>query len=155
MAADSWRGHDPGLLVVGLFVSAAVLMGLVVYLGSRLAPDALRRYDAVRGTRDVALLSVAVSVAFYLWGLLHLVFVDEQLQGQECEVRRPEGADLVGRRGDFVPLRLVCEVAGGADYGVLVPGYVNPVLAVLLPLACFGAVASGVLSRLRRVPVRG
>ncbi|MFC9385128.1 hypothetical protein [Streptomyces venezuelae] len=155
LASDPWQGHDVGGLFVGLFAGAAVLVGLTVYLASRLAPANFRRYTPVRVCRDVSLLAVALGSALYLWGLFHLLLTDEQDQAEECELRRPAGvARLVGLRGDFVPLRLVCETPNGHDYDVVVPGYINPSLTVLLLLALAGAVAAGLLHRGQRSSTR-
>ncbi|MFJ8662342.1 hypothetical protein [Streptomyces sp. NPDC093795] len=157
MASDPWQGHEPGVLLVLLFVGPAILMGLIVYLCSRLAPDNLRRYTPHRACRDLSLAAVASGVALYTWGLLHLFLTERQEQGQECELRRPggEGA-LVGLRGDFLPLRLVCETSYGSGYEVVVPGYINPAFAFLLWIAFVAAVASGVLhQRRQRVGGRG
>ncbi|MFH9726897.1 hypothetical protein ACH4M4_28610 [Streptomyces sp. NPDC017254] len=152
MASNPWQGHDVGGLFVGLFAGAAILMALTVYLCSRLSPGTLRRYTPARFCRDVSLAAVAAGTALYLWGLLHVLLTEEQEQAEACEARRPGDVPvLVGRRGDFVPLRLVCEASNGRDYDVVIPGYINPSLAVLLTLALAGAVASGLLHRRQRI----
>ncbi|WP_406059169.1 hypothetical protein OG462_19320 [Streptomyces sp. NBC_01077] len=155
MASDPWRGHDIGGLFIALLAGAATLMGLTVYLGSRLAPDTFRRYTPARVWRDVSLAAVAAGAALYLWGLLHVLLTDEQEQAERCELLRPAGVpELVGLRGDFVPLRLVCETPDGHDYNVVVPDYINPLLTVLLLLALAGATASGLLHRRQRTFTR-
>lgn len=151
MASDPWQGHDVGGLFVGLFAGSTILMALTVYLGSRLSPGTLRRYTPARVCRDVSLAAVATGAVLYLWGLLHVLLTEEREQAEECAARRPADVPgLVGLRGDFVPLRLVCETPNGHDYDVLIPDYINPALAVLLLLALGGAAASGLLNRARR-----
>ncbi|MFD4319231.1 hypothetical protein [Streptomyces sp. NPDC058548] len=147
-ASDPWQGHDPGMLLIALFVGAATFMALAAYLGSRLAPETRRRYTPPRVLRDMSLCAIAAAIALYLWGLLHISLVEVQEQSEMCELRRPEGVpSLVGLRGDFFPLRVVCEGANGQDYTVLVPGYIAPSHAALLTLAALCAAASAVLHR--------
>ncbi|MFH8450927.1 hypothetical protein ACH4CD_16970 [Streptomyces fungicidicus] len=143
------------MLLTLLLTGAPALIGLVAYLCSRPAPRARRRSTPARAWRDVSLAAVAAGLALYLWGLLHILFLDDREQARECERQRPAGTPaLVGRRGDFLPLRLVCEGSDGHDYSVVVPGYINPSLTVLLSLALIAAVASGLLHRKRRTPTR-
>ncbi|MFF2996470.1 hypothetical protein ACFVTC_18130 [Streptomyces sp. NPDC057950] len=90
--------------------------------------------------------TVTVALAFYIWGCLHVLFLEDQEQGEACEQARPEGTPtLIGRRGDFIPLRLVCEASNGHDYSVVIPHYINPTVAVLLLLALACALGSVLL----------
>ncbi|GAA3268557.1 hypothetical protein KBZ00_27225 [Streptomyces sp. RK31] len=153
MASDPWQGHDSTVLFALLLTGAPALIGLTAYLCSRLAKEARRRITPIRALRDASLTAVTVALALYLWGLLHVLFLDGQEQAHECERHRPEGIpELVGRRGDFVPLRLVCEASGGRDYSVVIPGYINPSVTVLLVLALVAAVASGFMHHKQRTP---
>ncbi|AWT44590.1 MULTISPECIES: hypothetical protein [Streptomyces] len=155
IASDPWQGHDTTVLFTLVLAGVPALIGLVAYLGSRLTRQARRRYTSARTWRDVSLTAVAVGLALYLWGLLHILFLDDQEQAQECERHRPEETPaLVGRRGDFIPLRLVCEASDGHDYSVVVPGYINPSLTVLLLLALVAAMTSGLLHYQQRTPTR-
>ncbi|CAM5691966.1 hypothetical protein STENM223S_06158 [Streptomyces tendae] len=153
-AADPWQGHDDTVLFTALLTATPTLIALLAYLCSRFTARARRHRTAAGVTRDVSLTAVAAGLAVYLWGLLDLLFLGDQEQAQECERQRPEGAVLVGRRGDFVPLRLVCEVSDGRDYSVVVPGYINPTLTVLLVLALLGAAVSAVLHHQQRTPTQ-
>ncbi|MBT3167224.1 hypothetical protein HTV80_29630 [Streptomyces sp. Vc74B-19] len=151
VASDPWQGHDGTVLFALLLPGTPALIGLTAYLGSRLAKRARRRITPVRALRDASLTAVTVALALYLWGLLHVLLLDGQEQARECERHRPEGVpELVGRRGDFVPLRLVCEASDGRDYSVVIPGYINPSVTVLLVLALVAAVASGCMYHKRR-----
>lgn len=103
----------------------------------------------------MALAAGAAGTAVYLWGILHILFLEDQEPAEECERQRPEGVPrLVGRRGDFLPLRLVCEASNGHDYTILIPPYVNPTLAVLMVPALVGALAAGVLHHRRHTAPR-
>ncbi|MFF8031690.1 hypothetical protein [Streptomyces sp. NPDC016626] len=155
MASNPWQVHDTTVLFTLLLTGASALIGLTAYLCSRLTRQARRRNTPVRMWRDVSLAAVAAGLALYLWGLLHILFLDDQEQAQECERQRPEETPaLVGLRGDFIPLRLVCEASDGHDYSVVVPGHINPSLTVLLLLALVSAVASGLLHQKQRTPTR-
>ncbi|WP_328943206.1 hypothetical protein OG259_18130 [Streptomyces sp. NBC_00250] len=155
-ASDPWQGHDVGGLLVALFAGATTLMALTVYLFSRLAPQNLQRYTPTRALRDVPLLALAVATALYLWGLLLVLLTEDQEQAQECELRRPgDVPSLVGRRGDFFPLRVVCEGSNGHDYNVVVPDYITPAHAALLTVALLCAAGSAVLHRRRLVAADG
>lgn len=150
MASGPWQGHDFAVLFAVLISGAATVLGLTVYLLSRFSRRARPQRTPYAVWRDMSLTAVAMSLALYLWGCLHVLFLADQEQAEECERQRPEGTPaLVGRRGDFIPLRLVCEAANGHDYTVVIPGFINPSLAVLLLLALGCAVVSGVLHRRR------
>ncbi|MCC5036304.1 hypothetical protein DMH02_024735 [Streptomyces sp. WAC 00631] len=149
-ASDPWQGHDSTVLFPLLIGGAATLVAITVYLCSRLTRQARLRFTPSRTFRDVSLAAVAAGIALYLWGCLHVLFLEDQEQAEECERRRPEGVPaLVGRRGDFIPLRLVCESSNGRDYSVIIPDYVNPSIAVLMVLALLSAAASGIFRRKR------
>ncbi|MEG3628522.1 hypothetical protein [Streptomyces poriticola] len=155
MASDPWQGHDAAVLFTVLLTGVPTVVGLAVYLGSRLTRQARRRTTPFRTWRDVSLAAAGAALALYLWGLLHVLFLDGQEQAEECERQRPEGTPaLVGRRGDFIPLRLVCEASDGRDYTVVIPGYINPSLTVLLLLALLGGVVSLLLHHKQRTSTR-
>ncbi|MZE80106.1 hypothetical protein [Streptomyces xinghaiensis] len=150
-ASDPWQGHDFAVLFTVLIAGMGALAGLTVYLFSRFTRQARLRSTPSRTWRDVSLAAVTAGIALYLWGCLHLLFLEDQEQAEECEHRRPDGIPaLVGLRGDFVPLRLVCEASNGRDYAVVIPDYVNPSIAVLMLLALLSATASVVLQRKQR-----
>ncbi|MBB5117983.1 hypothetical protein [Streptomyces eurocidicus] len=136
-----------------LIAGAATLLGLIGYLCSRLTPQAHR--GPFRLWRDLSLLTSAAALAVYLWGCLHLLFLEDQELAERCERQRPAGTPtLVGRRGDFIPLRLVCEASNGHDYSIVIPGYINPTVALLLLLALSCALTSVVLHHKQRTTTR-
>ncbi|MEU2513939.1 hypothetical protein [Streptomyces syringium] len=155
-ASDPWQGHNfTGLLVV-LITCAATLLSLIAYLCSRLTPQARRESRPSRAWRDLSLLSAAAALAVYVWGCLHLLFLEDQELAERCERQRPAGTPtLVGRRGDFIPLRLVCEASNGHDYSIVIPGYINPTVTVLLLLAFTCALIAAVLRYKWRTTTRG
>ncbi|MFE2438832.1 hypothetical protein [Streptomyces sp. NPDC059409] len=143
------------MLFTVMLAGAPTLIGLMVYLCSRFTRQARRRATPARMWRDVSLAGFAASIALYLWGLLHVLFLEDQEQAEECERQRPDGAPvLVGRRGDFIPLRLVCELSDGRDYSVVIPDYINPSLTMLLLFTLLSAVVFGFLHHKQRTPTR-
>ncbi|MEU7044338.1 hypothetical protein AB0A77_25215 [Streptomyces varsoviensis] len=100
-------------------------------------------------------MTTAAALALYLWGCFHLLFLEDQELAEECERQRPEGTPtLIGRRGDFIPLRLVCEASNGHDYSIVIPKYINPSIALLLLLALACALTAAALYRKQRTTTR-
>ncbi|WP_230992905.1 hypothetical protein [Streptomyces endocoffeicus] len=138
-----------------LLAGAATLLGLTGYLCSRFTQPVRRRYVPFMGWRDVSLATITAALALYLWGCLHVLFLEDQEQAEACERQRPADIPrLVGRRGDFIPLRLVCEASDGRDYSVVIPDYINPSIAVLLLLALACALVSALLHLKQRPTTR-
>lgn len=150
-ASNPWQGHNFAALFPILIAGAATLLGLTGYLCSRFTRHARRRYTPFAVSRDLSLATVAAALALYLWGCLHVLFLEDQEQAEECERQRPDGIPrLVGLRGDFIPLRLVCEASDGHDYSIIIPDYINPTIALLLLLALACALTSAVLHHQQR-----
>lgn len=145
-AYDPYRTHDFTALVSILLLGLSALLGLFVYLCSRLTGRRLRAYTPPAVWRDVSLVSVTASLALYVWGCLQLVFVERQEVGNAC-AEGAGGVRVAAFHGDFVPLRLVCRTDDGRSFTALVPDYINPSIAVLLLLALACAVASVLLHR--------
>lgn len=154
-ASGPWQGHDFAALFSILIAGAATVLGLAVYLCSRFSRAARRPRAPFAVWRDVSLATAGVALALYLWGCLHVLFLEDQEQAEECERQRPEGTPtLVGLRGDFIPLRLVCEASDGRDYSIVIPDYINPTVAVLLLLALACALTSALLHQKQRTTTR-
>ncbi|MCP3754049.1 hypothetical protein [Streptomyces sp. TBY4] len=149
IASDPYQGHGFPALFTIAFVGAALLVSLLVYLGSRLSRKHVRGGTPATACRDLSLTAAAGALAMYLWGCLHLLFVERQERGVECAkvqgVAEGPGAEAI--TGDFIPLQLVCHMPGGRTHTVLVPDYINPSVAVLLALALTAAVTSVALGR--------
>ncbi|WP_330296125.1 hypothetical protein [Streptomyces sp. NBC_00503] len=152
VASGSSSGHDPGVLlsvVLLCFVGLAVCGGYLIVSTSRRGG---RANTAWGKWRDVALVCACGALAFYLWGCLHLLFLDETRQFTAClEAGGPEKAARVDAFvGDFIPLRLQCHIRGGGSYSAGVPGYVNPIVAVLT----LGAVATAACATAARAQLK-
>ncbi|MEW2119297.1 hypothetical protein AB0945_29735 [Streptomyces sp. NPDC005474] len=87
--------------------------------------------------RLLALISGALALALYCWGLLHLLgaVLAAEDGGADSAPLRPcrsvggggGGGQVSGYSVDYVPLRFVCETRGGGSYlSDQVPAYVNP-----------------------------
>ncbi|WP_405760542.1 hypothetical protein OG234_19775 [Streptomyces sp. NBC_01420] len=150
-ASDPWQGHDFAILFPVIIAGSLAGLGVLAFLGSRLTARARARRTAPAVWRDASLAAAGLALGLYVWGCLHVLFLEDQEQAEQCELHRPEGTPrLVGRRGDFIPLRLVCEASDGHDYSVVIPHYVNPSVAVLLLLALACGTASLLLHLGRR-----
>ncbi|MGW2369650.1 hypothetical protein ACWCZ5_29255 [Streptomyces sp. NPDC001667] len=155
MASNPWQGHDFATMLAVLAAGAAALLSLSGYLCSRLTREARRQYTTFRLGRDLSLLAAAAALAVYLWGCLHLLFLTDQELVHRCEQQKPAGTPaLVGLRGDFVPLRVLCETSNGHDYSIVIPSYINPTVALFLLLALICTLASVVLHHKQRTTTR-
>ncbi|MET4641734.1 hypothetical protein ABZY10_00075 [Streptomyces sp. NPDC006539] len=154
-ASNPWQGHNFAVLLAVLLAGVPTLLGTAVYLCSRFTRQARLRRTPSAVWRDASLATAAVALALYVWGCLHVLFLEDQEQAEACERERPEGTPtLVGRRGDFIPLRLVCEASNGHDYSVVIPDYINPFIAVLLLFALACALVSVLLHLKQRTTTR-
>ncbi|WP_062014038.1 hypothetical protein [Streptomyces hygroscopicus] len=154
-AASPWQGHNFSVLLPIMLAGTATLLAIALYLCSRCTREARLRRTPFAVWRDVSLATVAAALALYLWGCLHVFFLDDQDQSEKCELQRPGGIPrLVGLRGDFIPLRLVCQASNGQDYSIIIPGYINPAIAILLPLALVCALTSTFLHHKQRTRTR-
>ena len=107
-ASNPWQGHDFAVLSAVLLAGPATLVAATVYLCSRFTRQARRRRTPTAVWRDASLTAVTVALALYVWGCLHVLFLEDQEQAEACERARPAGVPtLIGIRGDFIPLRLV------------------------------------------------
>ncbi|MFJ5274316.1 hypothetical protein [Streptomyces sp. NPDC088358] len=154
-ASNPWQGHDFAVLSAVLLAGPATLVAATVYLCSRFTRQARRRRTPTAVWRDASLTAVTVALALYVWGCLHVLFLEDQEQAEACERARPAGVPtLIGIRGDFIPLRLVCEASNGHDYSVVIPHYINPTIAVLLLLSLACALVSARLHHEQRTATR-
>ncbi|OBQ49643.1 hypothetical protein A4U61_32745 [Streptomyces sp. H-KF8] len=142
-STDPYQVHDFTALFTILITAPLVLVGLIAYLGSRLAPKRLRSPGSrtpAAVCRDVAALSAAIALALYGWGCLQVAFLGRQGVGNAC-AEEAGGARVTAFHGDFVPLRIVCRVTGGDSFTVVVPDHLNTsiIVSLLLALACGAA----------------
>lgn len=151
---DPYQVHDFTVLLTILIAAPPVLIGLIVFLVSRLVPRRFRssgpRTPAAL-CQDAAALCSAAALALYLWGCLQLAFLGRQGVGNAC-AEEAGGARVTAFHGDFVPLRLVCRTDAGDSFTVVVPDYVNPSLIALLLLSLVCGAAGLLLRRRRPAP---
>ncbi|MEV6673943.1 hypothetical protein [Streptomyces sp. NPDC051162] len=154
-ASNPWQGHNFAVLIAILSAGGATLLSLIGYLCSRLTRQVRQEYTPFCLWRDLSLLAAAAALAVYVWGCLHFLFLTVHELAQRCERQRPSGAStLIGLRGDFIPLRAVCEVSNGHDYSIVIPSYINPTVALFLLLALICTLASVVLHHKQHTTTR-
>lgn len=150
-ASGPWQEHNPAVLLTLIFLDAVTLLSLTAYLCSRLTREARKRCTPAALCRDVSLAAVAVSLALYLWGCLHLLVLGRQERYVGCARAHPGGpADIDGITADFIPLRLTCHLPDGRSYPVVIPGCINPSIAALLTLALASLITAALLYRRQR-----
>ncbi|MFE6285606.1 hypothetical protein [Streptomyces sp. NPDC057877] len=154
--AAAATGHN-GLVLVSVVMGGLVaVVALAVYLGSAVTRRRRRAATPATRWRDLSLLFATASLALYVWGCLHVFLRAGKAGGEDCftlsDLER--GVTLREAEGDFLPLRLVCHMSDGRSFPIVVPDYVNPSIAVLLPLAGMAAVTSAVLQRRQVNPPR-
>ncbi|MER5214213.1 hypothetical protein ABT063_27480 [Streptomyces sp. NPDC002838] len=137
-ASDPYEGHNYFvLLAIMLLAGPAALLALAGY-----AAAAGRRWREGRPGalwECCAALALAASIAVYMWGCLHLMFVDDRNMVEECAKAGGEdkARQVDGYIGEFVPLRFICHMPNGRSYTAIVPDYINPTAAAfLLLMAC-------------------
>ncbi|MFH8491223.1 hypothetical protein [Streptomyces longisporoflavus] len=143
VAAD---GFDSITVLFILLIGSVVVFSLIVYLCSSLArrerpPHGLRLW-----LRGGAVLGCCAALCVYLWGLLHVVFMEDTNMREAC-VKSGGGkraATVDGYGASYVPLRFTCRIDEGGSYAAAVPPWINPALSVLVPLTLITGVASGV-----------
>ncbi|MFJ4782814.1 hypothetical protein [Streptomyces sp. NPDC088794] len=146
--SDPYQVHNYTVLSTIMIAGVAALLGLAVYLGSRLTGQNLRAYSPPTVWRDLSLLTATTSLALYLWGCLHIVFLERQEVGNEC-AKKAGGIRVAAFHGDFVPLQLVCRTDADRSFTVVIPDYINPSIAVLLLSALACGITSILLHRKR------
>ncbi|WP_030545923.1 hypothetical protein [Streptomyces albus] len=150
-ASGPWQEHNPGVLMVVIFAGAVTLLSLTAYLCSRFTREVRERRTPAALCRDVSLAAVAMSLALYQWGSLHLFVLGRGERYVECVKAHPGGpADIDGITAGFVPLRLACRLPDGRSYPVVIPDYINPSMAALLALAAASAITAALLHRRQR-----
>ncbi|MER5874469.1 MULTISPECIES: hypothetical protein [unclassified Streptomyces] len=144
---DPYAGHNPLGVLLLTFAGLIGTPWLIVH-GIRLLLPARRARTDGAVLKAARSLTGAAALGVYTWGLLHLFFLDESGQSRACAsaigARR-----LTGYEPSFVPLHFGCRTSGGHTVEAVVPGWVNPVAAVLvvavlvLTWACRSLVRTG------------
>ncbi|MEV7779927.1 hypothetical protein [Kitasatospora sp. NPDC088351] len=130
MSGDQpYEGHDGIALLLLTLAGVIATPGLFVY-GVRVLIRARRAGTRAAALAPAAVLTWAGVAGMYTWGLLHLFMSDDYGDSRACTAAAGTGR-VVGYDPSFVPLEFGCRIDDGRTAGVIVPGYVNPVLAVL------------------------
>ncbi|MGW7658448.1 hypothetical protein ACWGMA_24125 [Streptomyces asiaticus] len=148
LASDSPDGLNSILLLFICLIGVIVIFTLIGLLGSGMAKRRGRRKTRAEWFGGIALLSVCATIALYIWGALHLMFMESDTMREACaKARSPEKAAQVDRySASYLPLRFTCRIDEGGSYGAAVPGYVNPAMGIAFVLA----IATGAVSVVAR-----
>ncbi|REE64521.1 hypothetical protein BX257_7214 [Streptomyces sp. 3212.3] len=124
-----------GLVLVAVMAGGwPAVISLCVYLVASV--PRLRRRAARERWRDVAIVFATAALALYVWACSRIYFLYGHEGGVDCftldDLRR--GTKLDGVSGSFTPLQLTCHMSDGHSLDIIVPGYLNPTIAVLLLL---------------------
>ncbi|OKJ16697.1 hypothetical protein [Kitasatospora sp. CB01950] len=133
MPADQPFVRHEGTVVLLMLLFGFLTTPVLILYGVR---GLLRARQAVsRAAILVAgsVLAWAMTIGLYTWGLLHLFIADDYTEARACDAAL--GKSLVGYDPSFVPLRFDCIGSDGHTASVVVPSYINPVLAVLVVCA--------------------
>ncbi|MBL1118912.1 hypothetical protein JK364_42100 [Streptomyces sp. 110] len=148
LAADSPDGLNSILLLFICLIGVITVCTLIALLGSGLAKRTGRRKTRAEWLGGIALLSVCVTIALYIWGALHVMFMESDTMREACaKAGSPEKAAQVDRySARYLPLRFTCQIDKGGSYDAAVPGYVNPAMGIAFALA----IATGTVSVVTR-----
>ncbi|TDT25903.1 hypothetical protein EV562_11767 [Streptomyces sp. BK208] len=144
------------VLVLVVVVAVVAAFGLTGHGASVLAARRARGPGAGPPLHALAAFAGAAALAVYAWGLLHVTGAVMESGGGASSAPAPpcrtpgheeRALNVVDQSVSFLPLGFVCETTGGGDYtSDDVPGYVNPVTAVLALAAVASAVGAGYAS---------
>ncbi|PAZ11695.1 hypothetical protein CLM62_34400 [Streptomyces sp. SA15] len=130
MGDAPYAGHDSVATLLLLLVGIIATPWLAVY-GVRLLIRARAARTTAATCKSAAALAWAAMVGMYTWGLLHLLFFDDQAQAQACNAAIGMRQQLTGYAPSFIPLRFGCRTSDGHTVEAVIPSYVNPAVAVL------------------------
>ncbi|MEV7120291.1 hypothetical protein [Kitasatospora griseola] len=133
MPADQpFARHDGTVILLMLLIGLLATPGLLFYSvrGLLRARAAVSRAAALVAASALAW---AMTIGLYVWGLLYLFMADDYSEARACDAALD--GRVVGYSPSFVPLRFGCLGPDGRTASVVVPSYVNPVLAVLVVCA--------------------
>ena len=144
MAADPHGGFDSIAVLFVLVVGVLVVCGLVGFACSSAAKFRRGSGASSRWGRAGAALLAAAAICVYLWGALHVLFMEDVDKGHACEkAGAVQGREIAGYEGHYLPLRFVCETRAGRRFDAVIPGCVTPVAGVLIGSAVILATVTG------------
>lgn len=148
LAADSAGGIDSILLLFICLIGVIVIFTLVGMVGSGIVQRTGRRKTRAEWLGGIALLSVCATVALYIWGALHVMFMESYTMREECAKAggAAKAAQVDRYSASYFPLRFTCRIDEGGSYDAAVPGYVNPAMGIAFVLA----IATGAVSVVAR-----
>ncbi|MFJ7246333.1 hypothetical protein ACIQWA_16995 [Kitasatospora sp. NPDC098652] len=133
MSGDQPFARHAGVIVLLLLlVGFLATVWLAVY-GIRMLVRTRAKRSRVTALVSASALAWATTVGLYVWGLLHLFTADDYTAARACD--EAVGKQVTGYDSSFIPLEFGCVSSSGRTVPVLIPSYVNPVLAVLLVCA--------------------
>lgn len=124
--------HEGSVVLVMLLVGFLAAPALTVY-GTRALVRARAARSNTRALVASSTLAWAATIGLYTWGLLHLFMADDHTEARACD--EAVGKQLVGYEPSFLPLKFGCLSSDGHTVSVVIPSYVNPVLAALVVCA--------------------
>ncbi|WP_327674556.1 hypothetical protein [Kitasatospora sp. NBC_00458] len=129
MSGDQPFASHEGVVLLLLMAVGFVAVPWLLVRAVRALLRARTGWTAAKASAPAAALAWAATAATYTWGLLHLFAADDYDQSTACNAA--VGRRLVGYEPSWIPLEFGCRTADGGVVPVIVPSYVNPVLAVL------------------------
>ncbi|MDT0346449.1 hypothetical protein [Streptomyces litchfieldiae] len=145
LASDKAGGFDTIAVLFILLIGLVVVFSLIAYLCSSIARRKQRSRDGRSWLRAGAVLSICAAICVYLWGTLHVAFMEDEHMREACvEAGGQAKADEVdGYGASYLPLRFECRIDEGDSYSAAIPPWINPALGVFASLALITGVASG------------
>ncbi|MFE7528948.1 hypothetical protein ACFU7Y_25010 [Kitasatospora sp. NPDC057542] len=133
MSADQPFARHDGAVGLLLLLVCVVATPWLTWYGLRALARARGAGSRVKALACCSALTWAAAFGLYAFGLLHLMMADDYTEGRACNAA--VGKQLVGYDPSFIPLEFGCVSSDGHTVPVVIPSYVNPVLAVLVVCA--------------------
>lgn len=127
-----YAGHDPTAVLLLSLAGAIATPWLALY-GVRLLFRAKTARTTAAAFKSAAALAWAAMVGMYTWGILHLLFLDDQNKALECTAA--VGKHFTGYAASFIPLQFGCRTGDGHTVEAVIPSYINLAAAVLMVCA--------------------
>ncbi|MFJ6727161.1 hypothetical protein ACIQPQ_19880 [Streptomyces sp. NPDC091281] len=149
---SSSGGFDQTAVFFVVVCGLLVLLSLLVYIGSSLAQRAPG--DPRVWVRSGAALCAGAALGVYLWGILHVLAMEDLNMRQACKEAGGETSAFMvrGYEHSYLPLRFTCRTGEDSGYPAAVPSWINPAATVFAALGVLTAAASRTVSDGRRPP---
>ncbi|KUM86601.1 hypothetical protein OIE43_19125 [Streptomyces pseudovenezuelae] len=145
-ASESADGFNSIALLFILLIGVVVVISLIGYLGSSVARREQRPPGHRLWLRAGCILSVCAAICVYMWGALHVLFMEDMNMRQACVAAGGEAraSTVDGYEASYIPLRFTCRISEGGSYTAAIPPWINPALSGLVGLGLITGVASGI-----------